>query len=283
MGSAGAPSPPLRQQQQLGDLVGCRWPKLRRHFPADPAPPLPPTTIDHRASLFRCCLSADTRCARGCRQSCLLLLSGGCLGAEPPLTPAAASQERIEAPSRARQRREQGADGRSRCVGSMQLCRGRALGISVAVAHGVFSGSLNILLKFLLNRYHFIFLTVLQCLTSSTAALSLEVLRRRGALEMPPFSFSLGRAFAGATVLSTLQSSLTLWSLRGLSLPMYVVFKRCLPLVTLLIGVLVLKNGVPSLGVSVAVLITTCGAALAGECEPQEEAPRGLLLAPGIS
>ncbi|XP_062981777.1 solute carrier family 35 member D3 [Elgaria multicarinata webbii] len=146
----------------------------------------------------------------------------------------------------------------------MQLCRGRALGISVAVAHGVFSGSLNILLKFLLSRYHFAFLTLLQCLTSSTAALSLEVLRRRGALDVPPFGFSLARLFAGVTVLSTLQSSLTLWSLHGLSLPMYVVFKRCLPLVTLLIGVLVLKNGVPSVGVSVAVLITTCGAALAG-------------------
>ncbi|KAF7253816.1 Solute carrier family 35 member D3 [Varanus komodoensis] len=146
----------------------------------------------------------------------------------------------------------------------MQLCRGRALGISVAVAHGVFSGSLNILLKFLISRYHFAFLTLLQCLTSSTAALSLEVLRRRGVLDMPPFGFSLARLFAGVTVLSTLQSSLTLWSLRGLSLPMYVVFKRCLPLVTLLIGVLVLKNGIPSVGVSLAVLITTCGAALAG-------------------
>ncbi|XP_053144781.1 solute carrier family 35 member D3 [Hemicordylus capensis] len=146
----------------------------------------------------------------------------------------------------------------------MQLCRGRALGISVAVAHGVFSGSLNILLKFLISRYHFAFLTLLQCLTSSTAALSLEVLRRRGTLDIPPFGFSLARLFAGVTVLSTLQSSLTLWSLRGLSLPMYVVFKRCLPLVTLLIGVLVLKNGIPSIGVLVAVLITTCGAALAG-------------------
>lgn len=149
----------------------------------------------------------------------------------------------------------------------MRLCRrgGRALGVSVAVAHGLFSGSLNILLKFLLSRYHFAALTLLQCLTSSTAALSLEVLRRRGTLDLPPFGLSLARLFAGVTVLSTLQSSLTLWSLRGLSLPMYVVFKRCLPLVTLLVGVLVLKNGAPSAGVLVAVLITTCGAALAGE------------------
>ncbi|TNN29571.1 Solute carrier family 35 member D3 [Liparis tanakae] len=46
-------------------------------------------------------------------------------------------------------------------------------------------------------------------------------------------------------VLSTLQSTLTLWSLRGLSLPMYVVFKRCLPFATLSIGVCVLRNGVP--------------------------------------
>lgn len=66
-------------------------------------------------------------------------------------------------------------------------------------------------------------------------------------------------------VLSTLQSTLTLWSLRGLSLPMYVVFKRCLPLFTLAIGVCVLRNGMPSVGVVIAVLITTAGAALAGE------------------
>uniref|UniRef100_A0A4W5JR23 Solute carrier family 35 member D3 n=1 Tax=Hucho hucho TaxID=62062 RepID=A0A4W5JR23_9TELE len=45
---------------------------------------------------------------------------------------------------------------------------------------------------------------------------------------------------------------------------MYVVFKRCLPVVTLGIGVCVLKNGIPSVGVITAVLITTGGAALAG-------------------
>ena len=150
-----------------------------------------------------------------------------------------------------------------------QLCRGRVLGISVAIAHGVFSGSLNILLKFLISRYQFSFLTLVQCLTSSTAALSLELLRRLGLIAVPPFGWSLARSFAGVAVLSTLQSSLTLWSLRGLSLPMYVVFKRCLPLVTMLIGVLVLKNGAPSPGVLAAVLITTCGAALAGEPDPR--------------
>ncbi|XP_031236392.1 solute carrier family 35 member D3 isoform X2 [Mastomys coucha] len=149
-----------------------------------------------------------------------------------------------------------------------QLCRGRVLGISVAIAHGVFSGSLNILLKFLISRYQFSFLTLVQCLTSSTAALSLELLRRLGLIAVPPFGLSLARSFAGVAVLSTLQSSLTLWSLRGLSLPMYVVFKRCLPLVTMLIGVLVLKNGAPSPGVLAAVLITTCGAALAGDMLP---------------
>ncbi|KAM6915084.1 solute carrier family 35 member D3 [Xenentodon cancila] len=70
--------------------------------------------------------------------------------------------------------------------------------------------------------------------------------------------------FASVCILSTLQSTLTLWSLRGLSLPMYVVFKRCLPLFTLSIGVCVLRNGVPSVGVATAVLITTGGAVMAG-------------------
>ncbi|XP_051581102.1 solute carrier family 35 member D3-like [Myxocyprinus asiaticus] len=146
----------------------------------------------------------------------------------------------------------------------MEVCKGRLLGISVAVAHGFFSGSLNILLKFLITTYSFTYLTLIQCLTSGTAALTLEVLRRLGKIDIPPFSFHLVKVFASVCILATLQSTLTLWSLKGLSLPMYVVFKRCLPLVTLGIGVCVLKNGIPSPGVIAAVLITTGGAALAG-------------------
>ncbi|XP_067098401.1 solute carrier family 35 member D3 [Osmerus mordax] len=146
----------------------------------------------------------------------------------------------------------------------MELCKGRLLGISVAVAHGFFSGSLNILLKFLITTYHFNYLTLIQFLTSSTAALTLEILRRLGKVDIPPFSLQLAKVFGGVCILSTLQSTLTLWSLKGLSLPMYVVFKRCLPLVTLGIGVCILKNGIPSVGVITAVVITTGGAALAG-------------------
>ncbi|KAI2652178.1 Solute carrier family 35 member D3 [Labeo rohita] len=56
----------------------------------------------------------------------------------------------------------------------MEVCKGRLLGISVAVAHGFFSGSLNILLKFLITTYSFTYLTLIQCLTSGTAALTLE-------------------------------------------------------------------------------------------------------------
>uniref|UniRef100_A0A8C8SRX7 Solute carrier family 35 member D3 n=1 Tax=Pelusios castaneus TaxID=367368 RepID=A0A8C8SRX7_9SAUR len=146
----------------------------------------------------------------------------------------------------------------------MGLCRGRALGVGVAVAHGLFSGSLNVLLKFLLGRHHFAFLTLLQCLSSAAAALGLALLRRLGLVALPPFGLGLARPFAAVTALSTLQSGLTLWALRGLSLPMYVVFKRCLPLATLLLGGLVLRHGAPSAGVLAAVLVTTCGAALAG-------------------
>ncbi|KAG2468241.1 solute carrier family 35 member D3 [Polypterus senegalus] len=146
----------------------------------------------------------------------------------------------------------------------MEICKRRFLGISVAIAHGFFSGSLNILLKFLITNYEFHYLTLIQCLTSVLAALTLEILRRLGKVDVPPYSLQLAKVFAGVTILSTLQSSLTLWSLRGLSLPMYVIFKRCLPLATLIIGVCLLKNGIPTVGVISAVLITTVGAALAG-------------------
>lgn len=75
----------------------------------------------------------------------------------------------------------------------MDVFRSRLLGISVAVAHGVFSGSLNILLKFLITNYHFGFLTLIQFLTSSTAVLTLETLRRLGKVQIPPFSMQLSK------------------------------------------------------------------------------------------
>lgn len=75
----------------------------------------------------------------------------------------------------------------------MDVFRSRLLGISVAVAHGVFSGSLNILLKFLITNYHFGFLTLIQLLTSSTAAITLETLRRLGKIRVPAFSAQLSK------------------------------------------------------------------------------------------
>lgn len=81
----------------------------------------------------------------------------------------------------------------------MDVFKSRLLGISVAVAHGVFSGSLNILLKFLISNYHFKFLTLIQLLTSSTAALTLEILRRLGKIQIPPFSVQLSKVTPGRT------------------------------------------------------------------------------------
>ena len=81
--------------------------------------------------------------------------------------------------------------------GTMDVFRSRLSGISVAVAHGVFSGSLNILLKFLITNYHFNFLTLIQLLTSSTAAISLEVLRRVGKVRVPPISAQLCKVGGG--------------------------------------------------------------------------------------
>lgn len=78
----------------------------------------------------------------------------------------------------------------------MEVLRSRLLGISVAVAHGIFSGSLNILLKFLISNYHFNFLTLIQLLTSSTAALCLELLRRLGVIRVPAFSLTLAKVGA---------------------------------------------------------------------------------------
>lgn len=69
----------------------------------------------------------------------------------------------------------------------------RFLGISVAVAYGVSTGCLNIVMKLLVSNYHFDFLMLLQLLTSSTTALILEILRRLGKVKIPPFSIQLAK------------------------------------------------------------------------------------------
>lgn len=75
----------------------------------------------------------------------------------------------------------------------MDTFKRRLVGISVAVAHGIFSGSLNILIKLLISNYHFNFLMLLQLLTNSTTALTLEILRRLGKVKIPPFSIQLSK------------------------------------------------------------------------------------------
>ena len=75
----------------------------------------------------------------------------------------------------------------------MEVLRGRGVGIGVAVAHGLFSGSLNILLKVLISSYDFRCLSVIQLLTSSAAAVTLELLRRLGRVDVPPFDLQLAK------------------------------------------------------------------------------------------
>nr|XP_032828643.1 solute carrier family 35 member D3 [Petromyzon marinus] len=148
---------------------------------------------------------------------------------------------------------------------AFECVRGRrARGVLTAVAHGLTSASLNLLLKVLLSTLRFPYLTLLQLSSSLLSALTLESLRRCGLVTLPPFGASPARAFAPVTLLSVLHSTLTLLSLRGLSLPTYVVFKRCLPLVTLALGAALLRGGRPTLGVVASVVVTTAGAVLAG-------------------
>uniref|UniRef100_A0A8C4WWU6 Solute carrier family 35 member D3 n=1 Tax=Eptatretus burgeri TaxID=7764 RepID=A0A8C4WWU6_EPTBU len=119
---------------------------------------------------------------------------------------------------------------------TMGLC---SRGFVVAVAHGVCSASLNILLKVILIHSSsflcgaLISASVLALLRQAPAPL---------AIPMAPLDLPLISACLPLIVLAVVHPTLTLLALRFLSLPTYVTFKRCTPLATACLSSLALPS-----------------------------------------
>ena len=74
----------------------------------------------------------------------------------------------------------------------------------------------------------------------------LKLIFNLGKLKLPGYSYKEGLEFLAASISFSLHSTLSLSALHGMNLPMYGAIKRCTPLVSLLLSVLVLKRSMPS-------------------------------------
>ena len=84
-----------------------------------------------------------------------------------------------------------------------------------------------------------------------------------GFLQLPPYSFRDGKEFLPASLLFALHATLSLFALHGMNIPMYGAIKRCTPLVSLILSVIVLRKAVPSKPIVLSILLITFGCLIA--------------------
>ena len=87
--------------------------------------------------------------------------------------------------------------------------------------------------------------------------------RITGSLSLPRYSFKDGKNFLPASLLFVLHSALSLFALHGMNIPMYGAIKRCTPLVSLILSLVVLRKATPSYKIVISVLLTTAGCIIA--------------------
>ena len=84
-----------------------------------------------------------------------------------------------------------------------------------------------------------------------------------GYLNLPPYSFRDGKEFLPASLLFALHATLSLFALHGMNIPMYGAIKRCTPLVSLILSVVVLRKSIPSKKIVLSILLITFGCLIA--------------------
>ena len=80
-----------------------------------------------------------------------------------------------------------------------------------------------------------------------------------GYISLPPYSLRDGKEFLPASLLFALHATLSLFALHGMNIPMYGAIKRCTPLVSLILSVVVLRKSVPSKQIVISILLITFG------------------------
>jgi len=128
-----------------------------------------------------------------------------------------------------------------------------------AVFYGFCSGSMNFLNKNVLSSWDFHYPRVLLLFQMIFLAIGIDILKLCGALRAHNYTFALGKTCAWVSLYFALNTTIALSALTGLNIPMYNAMRRCVPLASLIIGKIVLRNQKTPPGVWTSVFIITFG------------------------
>lgn len=134
-----------------------------------------------------------------------------------------------------------------------------------SVLYGATSVSIAFMNKLLMSTMQFNYpVFIMMCQMIFTIAL-LHVLHLFRLIELPPYTIARGWTFAFPALCYGINSVFALTALNHMNLALYGVLKRCVPVVTLCLSVLVLKKGHPSTVTIFSVGLLTLGCVVAGK------------------
>lgn len=138
-----------------------------------------------------------------------------------------------------------------------------APGLCAAVFYGFTSGSMSFLNKYVLTSFSYKYVDVLMLAQILMTSGILEILRVTKMCNIPRWSFERAKGFLVPSVCFAIHTTLALAALGNLSIPVYNVLRRMLPLANLLMAHFVLKK-TPSFRICSAVVIVVIGCIITG-------------------
>ncbi|XP_045213828.2 putative UDP-sugar transporter DDB_G0278631 [Mercenaria mercenaria] len=138
--------------------------------------------------------------------------------------------------------------------------------VFAAVLYGTCSVLIAFINKLLMTTYEFDFPVFIMMSQMLFTIIILEILSLPciGIISMPRYTLERGRMFALPALFYGINSVLALSALSHMNIALYGVLKRCVPLVTMVLSVLILKKGWPSRLTMGSVVFLTLGCVVAG-------------------
>lgn len=135
-----------------------------------------------------------------------------------------------------------------------------------AVLYGSCSVMIAFVNKLLMTTYEFDYPVFIMMSQMLFTIILLEILSLPciGVLSMPRYTIERGKMFALPALFYGINSVLALSALSHMNIALYGVLKRCVPLVTMVLSVLILGKGWPSKLTMGSVLFLTSGCIIAG-------------------
>jgi len=133
----------------------------------------------------------------------------------------------------------------------------------VAVFYFLCSISMNFLNKAVVSSYEFNYPFFIMACQMIVTVIFLDLFRILKLIKLPAYTLKEGGEFLPCSLSFALHSTLSLMALHGMNIPMYGAIKRCTPLVSLILSVLVLKKTFPSILLTSSIGIITLGAFVA--------------------